>query len=42
MEWRISESFMNSSALCERAELPGPNFKEGKGIKAWSLSVGEP
>ena len=33
---------MYSSAVCERAESPGPNLKEGNGINAWSLRVGEP
>ena len=33
---------MYSSAEWERAEFPGPIFTEGKRIKAWSLSVGEP
>ena len=31
-----------SSAVWERDESPGPIFKEGKGIRAWSESVGEP
>ena len=33
---------MYSSAEWERAESPGPNFSEGNGMSAWSLSVGEP
>ena len=39
---RISERQTNSSAVWEREEEPGPYLKEGKGISAWSLSVGEP
>ena len=39
---RISVQSMYSSAVCERAESPGPSLNEGKGIKAWSLNVGEP
>ena len=31
-----------SSAECERDDSPGPSFSEGKGIRAWSDSVGEP
>ena len=31
-----------SSAVWERDESPGSIFKEGKGIRAWSESVGEP
>lgn len=38
----ISLMPMNSSALCERADEPGPSFSDGHGIRAWSLSVGEP
>ena len=33
---------MYSSAVCERADSPGPNFIDGQGIRAWSLRVGEP
>ena len=32
---------MNSSALWLRLDSPGPSFSEGKGIRAWSLSVGD-
>jgi hypothetical protein len=38
----ISESFMNSFALCDRVDFPGPNFNEGQGKSAWSEIVGEP
>ena len=38
----ISLTMMNSSAVCERDDLPGPIFKDGKGISAWSERVGEP
>ena len=31
-----------SSAVCERLLLPGPILNEGKGIRAWSLKVGDP
>lgn len=42
MAERISQVRMYSSAVCERAESPGPNFNDGNGIRAWSDSVGEP
>ena len=42
MAWSISVVVMYSSAVCERAESPGPSFSEGHGMSAWSLSVGEP
>ena len=38
----ISPMPMYSSAECERADCPGPSLNEGKGISAWSDSVGEP
>src|SRR5690242_44938 len=28
--------------MCERAESPGPIFREGAGISAWSEVVGDP
>ena len=42
MASRISIGQMNSSAVWLRAESPGPIFNEGKGMRAWSDSVGEP
>ena len=33
---------MYSSAVCERDELPGPNFNDCHCINAWSLNVGDP
>lgn len=33
---------MYSSAECEREESPGPSFREGNDIKAWSERVGDP
>lgn len=42
MASRISKRQINSSAVCERAELPGPILTEGNGINAWSDSVGDP
>ena len=42
MAWRISSGLMYSSAVWLRAESPGPIFRLGNGINAWSLSVGEP
>ena len=33
---------MNSLAVCERAELPGPILNEGQESMAWSDNVGEP
>ena len=38
----ISLMQMYSSAECERQDSPGPSFSDGKGIRAWSESVGEP
>ena len=38
----ISLIFMNSSAVCERDDSPGPSLNDGNRIRAWSLSVGEP
>ena len=38
----ISPTMMYSSAVCEREDFPGPIFTEGKGMSAWSESVGEP
>lgn len=38
----ISVKYMNSLAVWERDELPGPNLTDCHGIKAWSLRVGEP
>ena len=38
----ISLRHIYSSAECDRAESPGPIFSESKGMRAWSLSVGEP
>ena len=42
MAWLISERQMYSSAEWLRLLCPGPSFSEGKGMSAWSLSVGEP
>ena len=42
MASRSSLMHTYSSAVCERAESPGPILKEGKRIRAWSLRVGEP
>ena len=33
---------MYSSAVCERAESPGPILTEGKGKSAWLDKVGDP
>lgn len=38
----ISVIMMYSSAVCEREDLPGPIFTEGKRINAWSDKVGDP
>ena len=38
----ISLILINSSAEWEREDSPGPNLKEGKCIRAWSLNVGLP
>ena len=42
MASRSSERQMNSSAVWERELWPGPIFMEGKGMRAWSESVGLP
>ena len=42
MAVRISSVWIYSSAVCERAESPGPSLSDGNGISAWSLNVGEP
>ena len=42
MASRISVTVMYSSAVWEREDSPGPIFKDGKCISAWSESVGEP
>ena len=33
---------MNSSAVCEREDCPGPSFTDCHDINAWSLNVGDP
>ena len=38
----ISGTLMYSSAVWEREDSPGPIFRDGKRISAWSDSVGEP
>ena len=38
----ICERRICSSAVCDREESPGPSLTEGKGMRAWSESVGEP
>ena len=38
----ISLILINSSAEWEREDSPGPNLKDGKCIRAWSLRVGLP
>lgn len=40
MASRISVTVMYSSAVWEREDSPGPIFKDGKCISAWSESVG--
>ena len=42
MASRISVTVMYSSAVWEREDSPGPIFKDGKCISAWSESVGDP
>ena len=37
-----SEIRMNSSAVCERSDIPGPNLNDGHSRMAWSESVGDP
>ena len=38
----ISSIKINSSAVCDLKESPGPNFIESQLILAWSESVGDP
>src|SRR5579872_7607269 len=38
----ISSTYTNSSAVCERAESPGPTFNDGISSSDWSDVVGEP
>ena len=33
---------MNSSAVCERLDCPGPSFRDGNRMSAWSERVGDP